>query len=161
MPYHEWGDDSFDWNSLNEAINRGTKLMERVGRIGVHSKEKYGTARWSLYLFDGTMHSFTHPGYVYSQYPKWLWVFDVSYKPLRFLKPIINWWQKIVIKLTFLYLSRRYLHIVDEIISDAPHELLSKDLRLRGRKMWKTTCKECGKWYTCDNDSCPDCKEPR
>ena len=157
MAYHEWGDEDFDWAALNKAISTGTYLMKRFGRIGVHSKEKYGSARWSLYLFNGTLHSLTHPGYVYSQYPKWLWSFDVTYKPLRFLKPIIIPIQELTVKLTFLYLCKKFPHIIDEIIMDAPRELLSKDLKLRAGKLWMTCCKECNAGYTCDNDSCPEC----
>jgi hypothetical protein len=157
MPHHEWGDNSFDWKSLYEAERIGGKLMERFARIGVNSKEKYGTIRWDLYLFNGTMHSLTHPGYVYSQYPKWLWAFDVYYEPLRFLKPLIIPWQKLVVKLTFLYLSKRYLHIVDEIISDAPRELLTKDLAKRAGRLWVRYCRGCNEKYTCDNEKCPHC----
>jgi hypothetical protein len=158
MPHHEWGDKDFDWDSLYQAINTGTMLMKRFGRIGVHSKEKYGTARWSLYLFNGSMHSLTHPGYVSSRYPKWLWEFDCK-KPLKFLKPLIIPWQELVIKQTFNYLAKKYPHIVDEIISDAPRELLSFTLKKRAGKLWKTSCKKCNNWYTCDNDGCPYCEE--
>lgn len=157
MPYHDWSDDTFDWKSLNEALSTGTTLMKRLGRIGVHSKEKYGSCRWSLYLFDGTLHSLTHPGYVYSQYPKWLWSFDVEHRPLKFLKYPINFWQKLVVKATFSYLVYKYPNIADEIISDAPRELLTKKLGKRAGRLWKTTCKTCNQWYTCDNDSCPNC----
>ena len=100
MPHHDWSDKNFDWVSLNKAISTGDFIMTTFGRIGVHSKEKYGTARWDVYLFNGTLHSITHPGYVGSNYPKWLWKFD-SYRPLRFLSPIIQVWQKLLIKLTF------------------------------------------------------------
>ena len=157
MPYHEWGDEDFDWDSLYKAESLGRKIL-KFFRIGVHSKEKYGTIRWSMYLFNGTMHSLTHPGYVSSQYPKWLWSFDVKRKPLRFLKFIILPLQKVAIKLMFIYLTKKFPHIIDEIISDAPRELLSKDLKIRAGKLWRTTCSQCGKWYTCDNDACPFCQ---
>lgn len=157
MPYHDWSEETFDWDSLYKAERLANKLMKRLGRIGVHSKEKFGTLRWDIYLFNGTLHSFTHPGYVYSQYPKWLWIFDCNYKPLRFLKFIVVPWQKLVVKLTFSILVKKYPHIVDEIISDAPRELLTKELSKRAGKLWKTSCRICKTSYTCDNDYCPTC----
>ncbi len=159
MPYHDWSEKEFDWKSLYEAETLANKLMLRLGRIGVHSKEKYGSIRWNIYLFDGTLHSFTHPGYVYSQYPKWLWRFDCTYKPLRFLKFIVVPWQKSVIKLTFSFLVKKYPHIIDEIICDAPRELLNKELSIKAGKMWSRSCKNCKNKYTCDNDHCPNCGE--
>lgn len=157
MPHHDWSDKSFDWKSLNKAEILGNKIMKRLARIGIHSKEKYGTIRWSLYLFNGTLHSLTHPGYVYSQYPKWLWSFDVRNKPLKFLQKPINLYQKLIVALTFEYLVYKYPHITDEIISDAPRELLFKKLSKRVGKMWSTYCQICRTRYTCDNDYCPTC----
>lgn len=157
MPHHEWGDKDFDWDSLGKAISTGTFIMSKLGRIGVHSKEKYGTARWTIMLCDGSLHSITHPGYVYSQYPKWLWSFDVRVKPLKWIKPYIQLCQKVLVKLTFIYLCKKYPHIIDEIICDAPSELLSHDLKMRSRKMWTTYCKKCSKQFTCDNEKCPEC----
>lgn len=158
MPYHEWGDNSFDWKSLYKAINQGTWIMKTIGRIGVHSKEKWGSARWSIYLFDGSMHSLTHPGYVYSQYPDWLWKFDVRYRPLRFLVPIIQFWQLIIVKMTFWYLCYRFPHIEKELVKDAPWELLPKRLKKLSRSMWQNACNKCMLWYTCDNEVCPHCE---
>ena len=160
MPFHVWGEKDFDWDSLYKAINEGTWLMKKLGRIGVHSKEKYGTARWSLYLFDGSLHSITHPGYVYSQYPKWLWSLNCKYKLPKLLRKPIQAYQVLVIKLTFLYLCKRYPHIIDEIINDAPGRLLTKDLKKRAGAMWSGTCSKCKTHFTLDNDNCPNCNEP-
>lgn len=157
MPHHDRSDDSFDWKSLYEAETLANNIMKYGARIGVHSKEKYGTLRWNLYLFDGSLHNVTHPGYVYSQYPKWLWNFDCTYRPLSFLKFIVIPYQKLVVKLTFSILAKKYPHIIDEIISDAPRELLSKKLSKQAGKLWKRSCNICKKLYTCDNDSCPYC----
>lgn len=159
MPYHDWSDTTFDWKSLNDALSTGTKLMERFGRIGVDSKEKFGSLRWNIALFNGSMHSLTHPSYYYSQYPKWLYSFDWQYRPLRFLVLPINAWQKLVVKLTFNYLVYKYPHIIDEIISDAPREMLSKELSKRAGKLWTTYCESCKAQYTCDNDFCIHCGE--
>lgn len=136
MPFHDWSDSEFDWNSLYSAIEEATTIMERFGRVGVHSKEKYGTARWSLYLFAGHFHDLTHPGYVFRQYPKWLWSFDVQYRPLRFLITPIRWWQKKVIRYAFNYVCNKYSHIVDEIVCNAPEELLPEQLKPICQKYW-------------------------
>lgn len=157
MPYHEWGDESFDWDSLYKAERIGNKMMRKLGRIGVHSKEKYSTIRWSLFLFDGSLHSFTHPGHVYSRYPKWLWKLNCKYKLPKLLRKPIQTYQKLVVRFTFRYLCNRFPHIADEILMDAPRELLPDDLRKRAGKLWQTTCKTCNIWYTCDNEHCPTC----
>jgi len=163
MPYHVWGEKDFDWDSLYEAINIGTRMMKRLGRIGVHSKEKYGTARWSLYFFDGTLHSFTHPGYVYNQYPKWLWKLNCRLKLPKLLRRPIQSYQAFIVKITFSYLCYKFPHIIDEIISDAPRELLTPKLKKRAGAMWRGSCsnKECDEFFTLDNDNCPKCGTKR
>jgi hypothetical protein len=136
MPFHDWSDQNFDWKSLYSAIEEATEIMEKFGRIGVHSKEKYGTARWSLYLFTGHLHELTHPGYVFCQYPKWLWRFDVEYRPLRFLIHPIRWWQKRVVQYAFNYICNRYPHIVEELVMDAPDSLLPAHLKIIHNDQW-------------------------
>ena len=159
MKAHYWGDEDFDWNSLYKAERELNHIMKCYGRIGVHSKEKFGTLRFSIYFCDGTLHSFTHPGYVYSQYPKWLWSFDISYRPLRFLTPIINFWQKLVLQYAFTTVCYKYPHIRNEIISDAPGELLPCELAIEYAKMWQSSCKHCNELSTTDNYKCPNCGE--
>ena len=159
MPTHYWGDEDFDWDSLYKAERELNRIMKRYGRIGVHSKEKYGTLRFSIYFCDGTLHSFTHPGYVYSQYPEWLWCFDLDYKPLRFITPIINFWQKLVLQYAFTTVTSKYPHIRKEIISDAPKEILPCDLAIECAKMWVSWCKSCDKKSTSDHYKCPYCGE--
>jgi hypothetical protein len=159
MPRHYWGDEDFDWDSLYKAETELRRIMKRYGRIGVHSKEKYGTLRFSIFFCDGTLHSFTHPGYVYSQYPKWLWSFDVVNEPLRFLTPPINFWQKLVFQYAFTTVCAKYPHIRDEIINDAPVELLPCELAMAHAKMWSRSCGHCCEMSTIDNYICPHCGE--
>jgi hypothetical protein len=158
MPRHYWGDEDFDWDSLYKAETEILKIM-RYGRIGVHSKEKYGTLRWDIYFCDGTLHSFTHPGYVYSQYPKWLWCFDLDYRPLTFVGPVIRFWQKLIVQYAFTKVCSKYPHIRDEIVMDAPRELLPADLSIASARLWKSTCKNCDEWSTSDNYKCPHCNK--
>lgn len=157
MPCHYWGDEDFDWDSLYSAISEASKIMRRYGRIGVNSKEKYGTARWYLYFCDGSLHSFTHPGHMYSRYAKWLWQFDVRNRPLRFITPVINFWQKQVAQFAFNYVCNKYPHIIKEIISDAPEKLLPPHLELIRARMWSRSCKSCDEWNTTDLIYCKKC----
>ena len=159
MPSHYWGDKTFDWNSLYEAERELRHIMIRYGRIGVHSKEKYGTLRFEIFFCDGTLHSITHPGYVRSRYPKWLWCFDLDYRPLRFLTPLINFWQKLVLQYAFTVVCNKYPHIRDEIINDAPENILPCDLAIACAKMWSRSCSHCKKMSTIDNYKCPHCGE--
>jgi len=132
MPCHYWGDEDFDWKALDEAMYEGATIMRRYGRIWVSTKEKYGTARWDIYLSS-------------SKYP--------------FLTEIIQAWQTIVIHYAFTVICKKYPHIRDELLSDAPSELLPSDLALISAKMWSSTCKHCDEWSTSDNYRCPHCGE--
>jgi hypothetical protein len=156
MAVHYWGDEDFDWASLYAAISEATDIMRVFGRIGVHSKEKYGTARWSVYMCDGTLHSLTHPGHVYSRYPKWLWRFDVKYKPLRFVAPIIRAYQKQVLRFAFKYICGKYPHIQEELLESAPSNLLPPKLAKIAKRQWTRQCK-CGEWNTTDLVACKKC----
>jgi hypothetical protein len=157
MPHHDWSDTDFDWKSLYYAEQELNRIMTRYGRIGVHSKEKYGCLRFSLYLCNGTLHSFTHPGYVYSQYPKWLWSFDIMNNPIKYIAPLIRVWQKLVIQYAFTVVCVKYPHIRDEIVMDAPRELLPCELSLASARLWKSGCNSCKEWSTSDNYTCPHC----
>lgn len=157
MPCHYWGDEDFDWDSLYQAEREASQIMRVVGRIGVHSKEKYGTLRWSLFFCDNTMHSLTHPGYVYSQYPAWLWKWDVRLKPLRFIGWLIRSYQKQAAQFAFSYVCYRYPHIIKEILSDAPDRLLPPHLELIRARMWSRSCKSCDEWNTTDLIYCKKC----
>lgn len=159
MTAHFWGDEDFDWKSLYAAERELNHIMKRYGRIGVHSKEKFGCLRFSIYFCDGTLHSLTHPGYVRSMYPKELWKLDVKYHPLKLLTPIINFWQKLVLQYAFTVVCNKYPHIRDEIIEDAPKEILPCELALACAKMWKNSCMLCRLMSTTDEYKCPSCGE--
>jgi hypothetical protein len=158
MKTYYWGDNSFDWNSLYKAESEIRSIL-KYGRVGIHSKEKYSTLCYSIFFCDGTLHSFIYPGYVYSQFPKWLWVFDLTYKPLRLLAPIIRFWQKLIVEYAFKVVCDKYPHIRDHIINDAPIELLPCNLAMINAKMWFNSCKHCGEMSTKDNYICTNCGE--
>jgi hypothetical protein len=134
LPTHYWGDKDFDWEALDTAMWEGASIMRKYGKVWVSTKEKYGTARWDIYL------------YYSSKYPS-------------FLNKIVQAWQKVVICYAFTVICKKYPHIRDELLSDAPSELLPPDLALITAKMWSNTCDHCGEWSTTDHYKCPSCGE--
>lgn len=135
MPSHYWGDEDFDWKSLYQAENEIVAIL-KLGRIGVHSKEKFGTLRWSIYLFDGSFYSLTHPGYVYIHYPYWLRVIDAE-RPLRWLIKPIQYLQVKLLKYAFNKVCKKYPHIVKEIVCHADEWYLPSHLAVIRNSMWK------------------------
>jgi hypothetical protein len=140
--YHEWGDD-FDWEGLGNAGHIIWWLCTKIGRIGIHIKEKYGTLRCSSYFWDGSLFGLCYPGYVYNQFPKWLWNIDCSYiKPfVRFLKfpTWIMWkYQKAIYMLAYYIAMKKYPHIREEICVDSD----GYEMIIGGRKIhdkhWRT-----------------------
>lgn len=160
MPFHKWGDEDFDWNSLYNAEEEIRSIL-KLARIGVHSKEKYGTLHWNLFLCDGSMHSITHPGHVYNRYPDFLWKFDVRNKPLRFIAPVIRFIQKQVIAYAFHVVCAKYPHIVDEIIVNTQYELLPHTLALKVPKMWMNYCQHCDELSSTFHFICPYCDKEK
>lgn len=160
MPFHYWGDD-FDWNSLYEAEKEIRRIV-RFARVGLNSKEKYGTLRYDFRLFEGSIHSITHPGHYYIRYPKHMYGF-VTTRFLSFLEPLICSIQVAFIKLAFTIVCRRYPHIVKEIVSDAPPELLPTELALIQMSMWSRSCnnEECRELFAIDLTECPYCGTER
>lgn len=130
---HKWGDD-FDWEGLGDAIRIASTFMRRWGRIGVHSKEKYGTARLSTYFYCGGLHSLIYPGYVSSQWRgKWrglgdkLWSLDClvlsKFTNKIGLVKLIQWWQVKVYNWGYQKALKKYPELAVEIVcaADQPH----------------------------------------
>lgn len=126
--YHEWGDEDFDWASLGKAERLLNRLL-KLGRIGVHTKEKYGTLRASIYFFSGTWHDILYPGYVYNQYSflrEQRWYLDIYFWPKVFyytgLSHIIRFIQMYVFyTLAYYLVMKKYPHIKEEICVDADY----------------------------------------
>jgi hypothetical protein len=140
---HQWGDEDFDWNGLNDAIFYMHKRMKTYARIGVHSKEKYGRAVLNCYFVD-TPHSLIWPGYVYNQYPyKWMWNLDVDYgyKLLYYtgIWYIVSKWQKFIFVDTYRRAVKKWPHLKDEILCDAhPMEWLEEAGICKVSDYWQT-----------------------
>lgn len=124
MPYHEWGDEDFDWTALEDAITFCVKNMRRWGRICVHGKEKYGTMRLEFVTFGFTLHQFFFPPYLFKHklMPKWLWCLDQNlvYGKFRVYNWLVNWWyvpyQKWLYRFILNRAVKKWPHIKEEII---------------------------------------------
>lgn len=138
MPSHNWSDTDFDWNSLYQAQRNVEDVCKWI-RVGSRSKEKYGTIRWYLCFFNGSLHCLTHPGYVSTaMYPRWLNKLVNYYRPLRFLCPIIVPIQKYFVKKAIEKQCKLFPHIVKEIIADVPsEEYLPKHLIPIYNSLWR------------------------
>lgn len=110
---HNWSDDSFDWKQLNDGIDMVSSFMRFWGRIGVNSKEKFGTARIYVTWWDGSLHGLLYPGYCSSQFPKWLWSLDCKY-----ITPFVRWAG--LTKLTYWYQRKIYSKAYSRAIKAFP-----------------------------------------
>lgn len=119
---HSWGDDNVDWDGISEAAYYIGTNLRKWGRVSVRDmKEKWGTVR--VYCSFGwyQLHSITHPGYAYSEYPRWLWNLDCTY--LSKCMWLFNWFvvpcQKLLYRYFYKRAVRRWPHLRAEILSSA------------------------------------------
>lgn len=149
MPFHDWSDDTFDWNALNSAINYIMKSWMKYGRVGSRGKEKWGSFQDYACFWDGGIHSLIWPHYVYIQNP--FLYFKVDHyivKPFTKYTGIHKlglWYQYQVYNYVIQTACKRYPHIVDEIVADLDwHELVKPGIfgKVDGtainKKYWKT-----------------------
>lgn len=128
---HNWGDQNVDWQGIEEAASFIGDYLLKHGRISVmQTKEKYGTVRVYCYLGWESLHSITHPGYMYTQYPKILAELDY-----RIFGPIIRKFNKIVIPYQeYIYRKaykkaiEKWPHLILEILDGADYDELLKGL---------------------------------
>jgi hypothetical protein len=131
---HYWGDDDFDWNGLNEAIDFITKHLRRW-RMGVHSKEKYGCADISVGFGIRSLHELIWPGYVWRQWPRnklgdLLWHADIYWWPTLFA-PLNRWvvvpLHKRAYRAAYRQATQRWPHLISEVAGSADYpDLLDK-----------------------------------
>jgi len=75
------------------------------------------------------LHSITHPGYVYSRYPKWLWCFDIDYlsKIVRIFNPLTVRYQMWIYRRAYELAFKKWPLIKEEIIDGADYpEIISE-----------------------------------
>lgn len=118
MAYHSWGDDSIDWNALNSAVEYVGRTCRRYGFIPGQYKEKYGTLRFYAHFGHLSLHALVYPGYVYSQFPDWLWKLDCKYigPTLRFFfEKLFVKWQCKVYAYAYRQAIKRWPQVYEEI----------------------------------------------
>jgi hypothetical protein len=121
---HYWGDGFKYFGEVGQAADFIGTYCRKWGRINVtQTKEKYGTAR--VYCGFGwyQLHSITHPGYVYSQYPDWLWKLDCMFfsKLLRPFQSLIARYQIFIYRRAYELTFKKWPLIKEEIIQGADY----------------------------------------
>jgi hypothetical protein len=122
----------FDYNGLFEA---GEMLSEELAfyRVPVRDiKEKYGTLRCYTGLGWYSLHSIVYPRYVYSQFPKWLWTFDLFYgsrilywSGLTYLSTKLHMW---TYRRAYAKVVKKFPHLREAILVAADYEELLEGL---------------------------------
>lgn len=124
-PFHEWGDKDFDWSALNKACIYLRDRCRQFGRVGIWTKEKYGTLRVSTtcaFVTYEPIHNLIHPGWAVNRWPKWFRTYvdfplgNLFYK-LRITK-LIQWYQVQVLKFFWKRAAKKWPHIAAEILDE-------------------------------------------
>lgn len=121
---HSWDGDFKYFADVGRAAQFIGDYCRKYGRINVtQTKEKYGTARVYCNFGWHQLFSITHPGYVYSRYPKWFWKLDCQYfsKAIRFLNPLIVHYQMFIYRRAYHLAFKQWPLIKKEIISGADY----------------------------------------
>lgn len=125
-PYHEWGDDDFDWNALNEASDYLHDRCRQFARLGIWTKEKYGTLRVSVtcayFMEYDLLHHIFYPGYVRYMFPRWFrvyidWPLGKVLKKLGVLT-LVQKYQTAVLKFFWKRAAKKWPHIAEEILDE-------------------------------------------
>jgi hypothetical protein len=125
---YSWGDSEVDWKGISDAATYIHKQLQTCARINVRqSKEKFGTVR--VYCDFGwyNLHSITHPGYHYTQYPKWLANIDNKYlwQLVSLLNIVVVPFHKRFYRKTYHRAIHKWPHIRNSILGGADYpELL-------------------------------------
>lgn len=122
MPSHMWGDEWFEkhGNDLDSSISYCMTVWKTYGRIGTHGKEKYGTFRDHIYMWDGGIHSLIWPGYVSIQSRFIAYKIDPAVKLITRYTGLLRlgwWYQKQVYNFAIQRVCKKFPEIVDELVS--------------------------------------------
>lgn len=130
---HSWGDDTVDWEGINESARYIGENLRRWGRVGVRQyKEKYGTVRVYCGFGWRNLLNITHPGHISwnGRYPKWL--IKVDHLIFSNIVPWFNWiivpYQKWLYYFLYKQCVIKFPHLRDEILSCADYSEILKDL---------------------------------
>ena len=127
MSHHYWGDETFDWNGLNECCDIIYNVCTKWGRVGGQIKEKWGNLRFYAQFSDGTIFSLLYPGYHWI--PRWYrWFYFHIDLPLisELTRRTGLLWLLRKYQFTMYALGHRiceyaYPHLFDEIYHDTDH----------------------------------------
>jgi len=122
---HLWGDKDFDWKSLDEAGHYLEKQCRRWARLGVHTKEKYGTLRvdtCGAYWSSWPIHGWVYPGHHYYQWPRWM-ISKLEYPMWNVFSfmgvtSLVNTYQRSVLKHFWKKAANKWPHIAEEILDE-------------------------------------------
>lgn len=108
-------------------------FLRKWGRVPVRQyKEKYGTVRVYCNLGWHCLHDIFYPGYVYCQFPKWLWGFDVYHGPKVLKYTGLNWlsvkYHMFLYRYAYEKAIAKYPEIRDNILNFADHKNLLERL---------------------------------
>lgn len=121
---HSWGKEGVDWKGISDAATYIDKQLRTYARINVsQSKEKFGTVRVYCNFGWYNLHSITHPGYHYTQYPKWLANLDNRYlwQVVSLLNPIVVPFHERFYRKTYRRAIHKWPHLRQEILSGASY----------------------------------------
>lgn len=149
---HNWGDEDFDWDALDKSISYCMRFWERWGRIGSHGKEKYGTFRDHIWLWDGGIWSLFYPGYVWVKPGFWRFIyfkvdryFTRSFTRKTGLLKLGLWYQSQVYNYAIQKMCKKYPNIIDEIVSHLDgYEMVNPGIfgKVSGKEIHKKYWKE-------------------
>ena len=158
MTNHLWGEEGFDWNGLNGAIDYISGRLRRWRVPVLQSKEKYGTCRIYTGLGWSSLHDMTHPGHAFRRY-KWDWVWWLSGKSWGawWWRPVARasgWVHARVYRAAYAGAVRRWPHLAAEILEDADCRKLLVGIvdpaACEHGSVWESDegrqCGVCGKW---------------
>lgn len=134
---YNWGDENVDWNGINNAADFISDFCRKWGRLGGQSKEKYGTVRFYARFDKLSLHTLIYPGYVYNQFPDWLWKLDCSYlgQVLRFFfEPLFQKWRTEVYNIAYQKALKKWPHLRAEILCSADFPEIIKGVTRRDGK---------------------------
>jgi hypothetical protein len=125
-PFHEWGEEDFDWNALNAASLYLHDRCRQFARLGVWTKEKYGTLRVSTtcayFIEYDFIHHIFYPGYVRYMFPRWFrtyvdWPVGKALRKLGIIL-FVQKYQTAVLKHFWKRAAKKWPHISEEILDE-------------------------------------------
>jgi hypothetical protein len=125
VPAHMWGDETFDWASLEAAISLIHDACYNWGRLGVSSKEKWGCADIYVEFWNGSIHSLLYPGYIFNYFPSFLmWLNSekiTSFNNRIGLVNLVHKYQGLIYRRAYEKALKKYPHIAKEILCNADY----------------------------------------